>query len=309
MRSRAQRLLNAVQRPEIYEEVLLDPSGVPIALSIWRGQSGAPCVVFLPGTMTHPLFYEEFLDGLAQAGFNVLGVHYAEHGKSPRVKRLFSFEDLVQNGLDAVGYASERFPSKVLVLGSSQGAIVAMALAKDERVGAVFAHNVLDTRLPQSLRVTRFPPMLQPLYPAIPKVMRGVARALPRLPLPISFYLQERRIFGVEWTREQFHLDPLSLRSYPLYFLASLFSADTSFLSSSEIRCPVVVIASTGDKLFPFDYTEHVYKSIVAPSKEMLVFELDHHLIFNECVEEVLPSLVAKLEEHALANRDEAPRT
>ena len=299
MRTRAQRLLNTVQRPEIYEEVLIESSGVPIALSIWKGEADAPCVVFLPGTMTHPLFYEEFLDGLAQAGFNVVGVHYTEHGKSPRVKRLFSFEDLVQNGLDAVGYASERFLGRVLVLGSSQGAIVAMALAKDERVGAVFAHNVLDTRLPQSLRVTRFSRMLQPLYPAIPKAMRGVARALPRLPLPISFYLQERRIFGAEWTREQFHWDPLSLRSYPLYFLASLFSADTSFLSSGEIRCPVVVIASTGDKLFPCDYTEQIYERIVAPSKEMLAFELDHHLIFNECVEEVLSSMVAKLEEYA----------
>lgn len=308
MRNREQRLLNALQRPQAYEERLIESSGALIALSIWRSDRDAPCVVFLPGTMTHPLFYEEFLDGLAQAGFNVVGVHYAEHGKSPRVKRLFSFEDLVQNGLDAVGYASERFLSKVLVLGSSQGAIVAMALAKDERVGAVFAHNVLDTRLPQSLRVTRFPPMLQPLYHRIPKTMRGVARALPRLTLPASFYLQEGRIFGEEWTREQFHWDPLSLRSYPLYFLASLFSADTSFLSSGEIRCPVVVIASTGDKLFPFDYTEQVYERILAPSKEMLVFELDHHLIFNESVEEVLPSLVAKLEEYALANRNEAPR-
>jgi esterase/lipase len=70
----------------------------------------------------------------------------------------------------------------------------------------------------------------------------------------------------------------------------------------------VVVIASTGDKLFPLDYTEQVYERILAPSKEMLVFELNHHLIFNESVEEVLPSLVAKLEEYALANRNEAPR-
>ena len=307
MRTKAQRLLNAVQRPEVYEEALIESLGVPIALSIWTGESGAPGVVFLPGTMIHPLFYEEFLDGLAQAGFNVLGVHYVEHGKSPRAKRLFSFEDLVQNGLDAVGYASDRFLREVLVLGSSQGAIVAMTLAKDERVGAVFAHNVLDTRMAQSLRVTRFPRMLQPLYHTIPKAMRGVARALPRLPVPASFYLQERRIFGAEWTRNQFHWDPLSLRSYPLYFLASLFSADTSFLTSGEIRCPVVVIASTGDKLFPFDYTEQVYERILAPSKEMLVFELNHHLILNECVEEVLPSLVAKLKEYASGQAENPP--
>ena len=74
MRTRAQRLLNAVQRPEIYEEALIEPSGVPIALSICKGVAGAPSVVLSPGTITHPLFYEEFLNGLAQAEFNLLGV-------------------------------------------------------------------------------------------------------------------------------------------------------------------------------------------------------------------------------------------
>lgn len=102
MRTRAQRLLNAVQRPELYEEVLLESAGAQIAISMWSGERDAPCVVFLPGTMTHPLFYEEFLDGLARAGFNVVGVHFQDHGKSPRGKRLFSLDDLVQNAFDAV---------------------------------------------------------------------------------------------------------------------------------------------------------------------------------------------------------------
>jgi hypothetical protein len=34
---------------------------------------------------------------------------------------------------------------------------------------------------------------------------------------------------------------------------------------------------------------------MVASHKEMLVFDLDRHLIFNECVEQVLPPLVDKL--------------
>jgi alpha-beta hydrolase superfamily lysophospholipase len=300
MRTREQRLLNAVQRPEVYEEILLEPSGAPITLSVWRGEPEAPCVVFLPGTMTHPLFYEEFLDGLSRAGITVVGVHLRGHGKSPRTRQTLSFEDLVQDGHNAVSHAIERFGGKALVLGSSQGGAVAMAMAaKDERIVAVFAHNVLDPSMPESIRITRFPPWLQPYHKTIVGAMRTAASFLPRLRLPAGFYLDDRRVFGEEWTREQFYSDPLALTSYPLYFLASLFSADTSFLSSGEIRCPVVVIASTGDKLFPLDYIEQVYERIVAPSKEMLVFELDHHLIFNECVEEVLPSLVTKLEEYA----------
>jgi pimeloyl-ACP methyl ester carboxylesterase len=185
-------------------------------------------------------------------------------------------------------------------MGSSQGGILAMALAtRDERIAAVFAHNVLDPSMPESLYVTRFPQFLRPLYGAIPKAINGAARALPRLRLPLGLYLDERRIFGEEWTREQYHADPLALRSYPLHFLSSLFSADMSFLRSGAIRCPVVVIAAMGDALFPFGYTRRVYERIVAPHKEKLVFDLDRHLIFNECVDEVLPRLVEKLGEYS----------
>ncbi len=204
MRTREQRLLNAVQRPDVYEELLIESRGVPIALSIWKGNTGAPCIVFLPGTMTHPLFYEELLDSLSRAGFNVVGVHYLGHGKSPRLEQLFSFNDLVQNGRDAISYATQRFKSSIVVLGSSQGGMV-----------------------------------------------------------------------------------------------ASLFSTKMGFLRSGQIRCPVVVIASTGDPLFPFDVVQRLYQEIKAPSKELLVFDLNYHLLFNECLDAVLPPLVETLKRYA----------
>lgn len=71
------------------------------------------------------------------------------------------------------------------------------------------------------------------------------------------------------------------------------------FLRSGQIRCPVVVIASTGDPLFPFDYIQRVYQQIKAPSKELLVFDLNNHLLFNECLDEVLPCLVETLKKYA----------
>lgn len=300
MRTRTQRLLNAVQRPDVYEEVLVESSGVPVALSVWNGEPGVSPVVFLPGTMTHPLFYEEFLDVLARAGFNVVGVHFQGHGKSPRVRRLYSFDDLVQDALAAVSYASERFGSEVLVLGSSQGGVVAAALAaRGPQVKAVFAHNVMDPSMPESIRITRFPAWLQAYHKTILGGMNVAARALPRLAIPVGVYLDDRRVFGEEWTREQFYSDPLALKAYPLHFLASLFSADMRFLTTGEISCPVVIVASKGDKLFSFDYVRTIYERIVAPEKEILLFELDRHLIFNERVDEVLPSMIAKLGEYS----------
>ena len=299
MRTREQQLLNAVQRPDVYEEVLIEYRGVPIALSIWKGNPDAPCIVFLPGTAVHPLFYEELLDGLSRAGFNVVGVHFQGHGKSPRVEQLYSFNTLVQNGRDVIRYAAQRFRGSLVVLGSSQGGMVTMSLASsDERITAVFAHNNVDPHMHDSIRITSFPHWLRPFRRFVVSVMTLAAKLVPRLPVPIRFYLNEERVFRTGWTREQYQQDFLKLSSYPLSFLASLFSADMRSMYSGQIRCPVVVIASTGDPLFSFDYIKRIYQQIKAPSKELLVFDLNYHLLFNECLEEVLPRLIETLKKY-----------
>lgn len=43
---------------------------------------------------------------------------------------------------------------------------------------------------------------------------------------------------------------------------------------------------------------EQVYEHITAPSKEMLVFDLSHHSIFNEGPDEVLPRLIEDFAEY-----------
>ena len=56
----------------------------------------------LPGTMTHPLFYDQFLTALAESGYNVIGVHTNDN---------------------------------VILMGSSQGGILCPACAcEDDRI-------------------------------------------------------------------------------------------------------------------------------------------------------------------------------
>jgi alpha-beta hydrolase superfamily lysophospholipase len=94
---------------------------------------------------------------------------------------------------------------------------------------------------------------------------------------------------------------PIVLRAYPLGFLAELFTADLSGMGDGSIRCPVLVIAATGDPLFSFDYTRRVFERIVAPAKQLLVVDVDRHLLFNECVELVLDPLVDRIRTLAAA--------
>lgn len=296
MRTASQRVLNAVQRPEAYDEVVISSAGAPVVLSVWRAGPGTPAVVFLPGTMTHPLLYEELCDGLALAGFTVVGLHGQGHGKSPRVRRPLTFGTLLANARDAVAWARAHVSEQVVVCGSSQGGVLAMAVAAAEpQLTAVVAHNVLDPQLADSLLITRFPPGLRPAFPALRAALRLGARVAPRLPVPFGAYLTMDRVTSDPVYADFFWTDPLGLRSYPLGFLGSLMAADLSGLRDGSIRCPVLVVAGQGDPLFPLAYIRQVFDRIVAAEKELLVVDADVHLLFVEALEQTMPPLLRRL--------------
>jgi alpha-beta hydrolase superfamily lysophospholipase len=250
-------------------------------------------VVLLPGTMTHPLFYAEFLDGLNRRGLSVVGVHYQDHGHSPQVTSRLGWANLVANAGDAVGWVADQLDGPVVLLGSSQGGVLAMAAAAHNRqLALVAAHNVLDPSLAESLTISRLPGWLVGGYRPLLRVLRLAARLAPGLAVPVWAYLDLDRVCGQPETRRRFLTDPLGLRAYPLGFLAELGTADLAGMGDGSIRCPVLVLAARGDPLFSFGYTRRVFDQIVAPAKELLVFEVDRHLLFNECVELVTDPLV-----------------
>jgi alpha-beta hydrolase superfamily lysophospholipase len=279
-----------------YGEHTIESAGVPIVLSLWDAPTDGPVLVFLPGTMTHPLFYARFCAALAEQGITVIGVHFEGHGKSPRVRRLLHWSSLEANALDAVSYVTETYHRPVVLAGSSQGGVLAITTApQTDRLAGVIAHNVLDPSLPHSLSVSRLPAWWQPLYSPLVRLLSTAGRLAPKLPVPFQAYLDLNRVCREPWSAEAFLTDPLGLRSYPLGFLAELFSLDMTPMRDGSIRCPVLVVAATGDPLFSFEYTRLVFERLVAPRKELLTFELDHHLIFTECVDAVVDPLVERI--------------
>ncbi|CAM4502279.1 alpha/beta hydrolase [Paenibacillus typhae] len=288
-----------------YEEVIIHSGKAPIVLSLWKNRVEDPCIVFIPGTATHPLFYEQFLGTLAEKGFNIIGVHPISHGKSPRIHKMFTFEDIVQNGKDAVSYARKHFNANVMVMGSSQGGVVAIALAgQDDRIRAVFPHNILIPQVSESIVVTRFPNSLQSKYKLLVNGIRYLAKIVPKLPIPVSLYLDLKKVSGDKGIIQQFYDDPIGFMSYPLYFISSLFNADLSSIQDGSIKCPVIVIAAKGDPLFPEGYTRTIYEMIQAPYKELMLLDENVHLIFNERIPQVLGSIVAKLRTISVSSED-----
>jgi pimeloyl-ACP methyl ester carboxylesterase len=167
--------------------------------------------------------------------------------------------------------------------------------AHNRRLALVVAHNLLDPSLPESLTITRLPRRLVGVYRPLLALLRLAGRVAPGLPVPFWAYLDLDRVCGKPDTRTRFLTDPLSLRAYPLGFLAELGAADLSGMADGSLGCPVLVIAASGDPLFSLGYTRRVFDRIAAPAKELLVLEVDRHLLFNECVELVTDPLVDRI--------------
>jgi alpha-beta hydrolase superfamily lysophospholipase len=272
-------------------------------LSVWAAATPqAPAVLFVPGTMTHPLFYEDFLDALARDGLTVVGLHPPAHGKSPRVRRPLTFEALLRGGQTALGWMRSRFPAAPLVvLGSSQGGVVAMSLAvREHDLAAVFAHNVLDPALPESTLITRAPAWTARFHGSVNRLLRVGARVAPRLPVPYWAYLDLARVSSDPEVVELVTTDPLGRRTYPLALVAGMIAEDVT----RPVSCPVTVLAGSGDQLFPLPYTRAVFERIDAPVKELVVVKAAGHLLLVEAIDKVLPELLPRL--HAVAPRAEA---
>jgi len=275
-----------------YSEHLIESCCSHIVLSLWEPVKPEAVLVFIPATMVHPLFYEPLLSGFAERGIAVVGVHPVGHGKSPRYVKRYTISDIVQNGIDAISFASEKYSLSIMVMGSSQGGIVAAALAaEDNRISAVFAHNLILSELPETIGISRFPYWLRHVYRPAKGLFRLLARLTPDLKLPLYFYLEPDRISTDSAIWKMVEKDSLCLTRYSLHFLASLFTTPFPGLTDGSVRCPFYVIADSGDKLFTESYIKQVFELLKAPHKEMIVFYTGGHMLMVTHPQEVCERL------------------
>ena len=286
----------------LYSEYSIKSVNTHIVLSVWDAETPAGAIVFIPATMVHPLFYESLLKGFSSRGFSVIGVHPVGHGKSPRNINRYTISDIVQNGRDAVSFALDRYSLPVIVMGSSQGGIVASAIAAtDTRIAAVFAHNLLLSELPDSIGVSRFPKWLRHVYGPVQSIFKIFAKLVPDLQLPLGFYLEPKRISTDQTIWDTVLSDELNLSRYSLHFLASLFTTHFPGLTDGSVRCPFYVVADRGDQLFTEDYMNQVFERLKAPYKEIILFDFGDHMLMVKHPQDVCDRLIEamrKVSEH-----------
>jgi len=288
----------------LYSEHEISSGCFRIVLSVWEPSKPEAAVVFIPATMTHSLIFEPLLSCFAEKGFAVIGLHPVGHGKSSHDVKRFTISDMVQNARDAVTFAIERFGVPVIVMGSSQGGVVAAALAsEDDRIAAVFPHGILLSELPDSIGISRFPFWLRHVYRPMQTVLRFFAWLFPDLKFPIGFYLDRMRIAKHAQIWDAFESDLLCPKRYSLHYLISLITTRYPGLTDGSIRCPVYVVADSGDEVFKLAYIQQVFELLQAPYKEMVMFHHNEHMFMVIHPKEVCSVLSKKMRE-ALRNHE-----
>ncbi len=294
-----------------WEDAWIKSDGVTLYAPVFPCEQGKPTVVFIPGTSVYALCYIEFLHGLWEQGFNVVGFDPRGQGQSSGIRGDYTIMEHVADAGAAIEYSRDRFKGEVFVMGSSQGGIEAFYLAAKASPPAdgYICHNIADLEDPDSVRLTRFGPKKErkqgrPLVRLLTRTamsaMRAQAKLLPRLKVPIAAYLdlksEPMRFFENAWN---FILqDPLALTSITMRAAASLAGTPLP-RPLEEIQGPMLVLHSSLDHIFPQDYILRLYEKLRC-EKEMKIYPDLHHLITIEHVELILPDLVKWINERAL---------
>ncbi len=257
--------------------VRIPSAGTSIVLSVFEAHPQAVTVLFYPGTMASPYMYALLLQELYRLGCNVVAIHPISHGLSPKRKKSFTINDILQNGYDAQKWAERYFCGPIVVSGHSQGGILSLAHAvHNPTVSAIFPITTLLPQRDDAGTITRLQPLLKHKELLL-AFMRFVARCIPFLPIPFWAYLKLSPLFSGAYKvcapRRGNRV------TYPLSFISSLFHLNLSAAEQEgSILCPVILLTAKDDALFPLPMMQNTIEAIKAPQKKIIILDGGGHL-------------------------------
>jgi pimeloyl-ACP methyl ester carboxylesterase len=290
-------LADAVGFPRIFEYFKSDTvisDGLKIHVDVLEYDPYAPTLVFIPGTALYGLCYGDLLYKIFQHGYNVVTFDPRGHGQSEGVRGDYSINDIVTDTQNVITYAISRFNSKVSLMGTSQGGIVAFyTAAKDDRLNTVICQNFADLTSEDTLQLARHPR----LFKYIKLLMAKAGHVLPNAQIPITSYIDLEKIpvkyFGN--AKNFMESDPLTLKSISVRALQSL--AHTEMAKPVEqIKTPIMVMQGTADSIFPVSYTQKIFDRITS-KKKFKLFPDKSHALLHEDTDAVVPEVTGWLHE------------
>jgi alpha-beta hydrolase superfamily lysophospholipase len=280
------------------EETDINANGFKIHLTVFPIGKDAPTLVFMPGTTLYSQVYIEFMYGMYQQGFNVVGIDMRGHGMSSGPRGDYSINDLVDDMLAAVKYARERFGGKVAISGSSQGGMVAFyTVARDDSIAAAVCHNLADLNGKDCLVLARLTPARFTLPQFLSPIAEFLANLYKSYSIPVSLYLDLKREKFKDGTDLLKYVseDPQAVPWITIRALGSQLHTDLA-KPVNAIKVPIMMVYSDKDNIFPKQYVEDIYNRLTCKKNSLLLKNTEHMVMTND-TDKVIPPVAAWLKE------------
>lgn len=240
---------------------------LPISARLYESDTIAPCILFIPGIGIYADYYCDFLAKLSAAGFNVLGVDLRGHGYSGGDRGYYQVKEVVADLRLAVDYLSQRYHSRIGLIGSSIGSRLSLALAEDDsRVRSLLCHTLF---------LSEYPPDLWHWMG-----WQGLAYTAFWMP---EIKIDIRSFIDIEALLEDFPLgrhalsDDRMVWSYPASTLHSVYSS-TSRIMQQELGIPACVVIGEEDKVIRCEYIRDLLAR-TAQKIELVIVESEGHML------------------------------
>lgn len=238
-----------------------------IHCEFYHHSDDAPVIIFLPGIGTYCELYAELLSGIADQGFNVVGMDLRGHGYSAGTRGDYRVEQIIEDIGAVIDHLSDQYKGPVGVYGYSIGGLLAVAAAeRDERIQSVLCGTLLVTEIAPDL-VHQFGWTWT----------WSSALFFPHMKIPMKTFIDYEQLLKGHPAAAEISKDPRIVYDYPLGTLASLFT-HTSGAMKKYFNFKAAIIHGEHDEVLPLSYSKQVIESMTHPF-ELIELKGEGHMV------------------------------
>ncbi|MQA26458.1 MAG: hypothetical protein GEU94_13540 [Micromonosporaceae bacterium] len=245
---------------------------VPLHVRVYRQTFDAPTVVMAHGLVVYGQLLARLQLPFYRAGFNVVQFDLPGLGQSGGARAGCTTAEGIQAWRDTLAFAAEEFGTPLYVMGVGEDGVTGYyAAANQPGVAAISTHTLYEHGEPDG--VAWFGPKW--LIRLAAWCLAIGATVAPTASIRASRLVSYRDIFGGPGDDEHIARlagDPLALGRAQLRMAYSLIRRQRPPVPFEQCRTPIQVIASTANRIWPFEVVRRGYERLGGP-KELVRLE------------------------------------
>lgn len=254
-------------------EQWIDSTGTKIHLDVYETGQNAPTVIYCHGLSSCGRMMAYLVRPLFHKGYNIICPDLVGFGMTTRKPGSGTIPEFVQNLLDTVAWAKQRFSGPRFMAGISLGGGLSYyAAAANAEVATIACLNLMDLSDQATHRINskgRFIRLVLPL-------LRLGDRFFPAAYLPLKHFLSVDNLSDDPAVVTRFKTNPLVTKAYTFRAGLSLLTTKPAIPLERFDRLPVLVLHGDQDRLIPERVSRRNYDRLPGPKSYVTLAGCGH---------------------------------